>query len=590
MAIKIIKTFKNKDNFVFIPACCYNGNSFESRNYDYPPMFKPEESKTDMPTVITDIPRLNPDGSGKIEVTTGDAATPCIGVFSPSEKRAILVFTVQEIEGKNIGLAYENGDIRLTWPAKRERVYFAFHMYDNTEAWVDEPAEIPTKILEFPCESMAEFYRVFFENRKIMGLDDKRPEVLPFDRQFEIQKNKFNTMNWNEKFGMYAVVPKESPATTWQIGWVGGGMSGLALMQLGGELEAEREMKTLDFIFSTQTEFGLFRGVMDANGNFPGDGFGLPSTKNTLLIRRMGDMLVFFFKHFKVMKEKNIEIPKRYVSGTKKLADALVSIFERYGQFGQFVDCETGEIIVGGSASGAITSAGLAEAYAYFKDKKYLSVAKEAAEYYYQNYLTKGYTTGGPGEILQCVDSESAFGLLESFVVLFEKTGEDKWLEYAKECLHYCSTWVVSYNYRFPKTSEFGRYDLKSVGSVFANIQNKHSAPGICTLSGDSIYKVWKWTKNELYLELVKDIALTISQYMSTEEKPIYDWDITPEEREAGDPAVIGPHKTPSGFINERVNLSDWEGAHHVGGVFYGSCWSETSNLLTLAETIPYLV
>ena len=28
MAIEIIKTFYNGDNFVFIPACCYNGNQF----------------------------------------------------------------------------------------------------------------------------------------------------------------------------------------------------------------------------------------------------------------------------------------------------------------------------------------------------------------------------------------------------------------------------------------------------------------------------------------------------------------------------------------------------------------------------------
>ena len=48
-------------------------------------------------------------------------------------------------------------------------------------------------------------------------------------------------------------------------------------------------------------------------------------------------------------------------------------------------------------------------------------------------------------------------------------------------------------------------------------------------------------------------------------------------------------HRMPQGFINERVNMSDWEGNEHIGGVFHGSCWSETSNLLTLAEVIPLL-
>ena len=34
-----------------------------------------------------------------------------------------------------------------------------------------------------------------------------------------------------------------------------------------------------------------------------------------------------------------------------------------------------------------------------------------------------GVTVGGPGEILKCPDSESAFAMLESFIVLYEVTG-----------------------------------------------------------------------------------------------------------------------------------------------------------------------
>ena len=164
-----------------------------------------------------------------------------------------------------------------------------------------------------------------------------------------------------------------------------------------------------------------------------------------------------------------------------------------------------------------------------------------------------------------------------------------KWLKYAKECIHYISSWVVSYNYRFPETSEFGRHDMKTIGTVFASIQNKHSAPGICTHSGESIFKVWKWTGDELYLQLIKEIALTIGQYMATEEKIIYDWGLTKEKRESNDSAVMEQHRLLPGFINERVNMSDWEGSQNIGGVFNGSCWSETSNLLTLAEVIPAL-
>ena len=131
-----------------IPACCYAGNQFRVLKYGYTPMFRLSDAKVDMPVTITDVPRLEMDGSGKIEVNTGDAATPCVGVFSPSKKRGVLVFTVQEIDGKNLGLAYEAGEIRLTWPVKRQREYRMCRTYENETPWEDLPAEIPCRVMK----------------------------------------------------------------------------------------------------------------------------------------------------------------------------------------------------------------------------------------------------------------------------------------------------------------------------------------------------------------------------------------------------------------------------------------------------------
>ena len=136
---------------------------------------------------------------------------------------------------------------------------------------------------------------------------------------------------------------------------------------------------------------------------------------------------------------------------------------------------------------------------------------------------------------------------------------------------HYSSSWVVSYSYRFPKESEFNRIGYNTVGSVFANVQNKHSAPGICTLSGNSLLKLYRYTKNTEYLELIKDIAYCIPQSVSTEEKPIYSWDNP-------------PRKLIPGTICERVNMSDWEDFPYVGGVFDATCWPETSLTLSFTE------
>lgn len=569
------------EEYVFLPACCYDGNRFKSLKKEYPPMFGEKEVGVDMPVTITDVIRLNEDGSGRIEVTTGDVSVPCIGLFSGKEKRAALLFTVQQLQGENLGLTYENGVLGVQFPHFRQgKQYRAFCMREisdqgrNFEA--GERIQLPYRLFEFDCEDMETFYRVFFAERKCMGMEDGLPPRLSFSEQFAIQRDKFNRYNWRAKGRFYGVGITDEGTQIWQPGWVGGGMSSYALMKLGGEPEWERGMDTLRHLFRTQAESGLFHGVYGADGKIGNDGFGSEAAKSWVLIRKSADVLYFLFKHFRLIKERGREIPEEFLDGTRLLADRFVALWEKYGQFGQFVNIETGEIAAGGTTSAGIAPAGLADAYEFWKEEKYLRVAKESAQQYFERDVSRGYTTGGPGEILQGPDSESAFGLLESYVRLYEVTGEEKWLRYAVTTANLCSSWVVPYNFIFPKDSEFGRLDMKTVGSVFANVQNKHSAPGICTLSGDSLYKLYQWTKDERYLQMLREISLTISQYMSRQDRPVYSWDEEPE--------MLLP-----GVICERVNMSDWEGEKKVGGVFNGSCWSETSNLLMLAEVAELL-
>ena len=68
-------------------------------------------------------------------------------------------------------------------------------------------------------------------------------------------------------------------------------------------------------------------------------------------------------------------------------------------------------------------------------------------------------------------------------------------------------------------------------------------------------------------MDLLCEIARFLPQVVSREDRPIH----------AKDGRAM-----PSGWINERVNTSDWD--DNVGGVFYGTCWCEVSLLLTFAE------
>lgn len=584
------------DEYIFFPACCYDGNRFDVNKKKYPPLFTPEEAKADMPVTITDVPRMEKDGSGVIEVTTGDVSVPCAGVYSKDEKKAVLFYTIQEIGGINLGLSYEKGCISVTYPHMRKKAMYLWpFMQESRDVGKDfsqgERLEIPFKIIEFPCGSMEEFYHKFFETRKCMGMDDCLPETMSAKQQFRIQCDKMNRYNWKEEGGFYGTEIAPAGKMSWQPGWIGGGMYTYPLMRLGGDLEWERGMKTLQHLFRQQTESGFFYESSDEKGTPVKEIFGYDWTEDWHMVRKSADILYYLFKHYELMKERRKDIPGQFEKGTRKLADAFVRLWNKYGQFGQFVSLETGDIIVGGSTSGAMVPGGLAEAGRYFEEPLYMEIAEDSAEYYYNQVKEKGYTTGGPGEILQCPDSESAFALLESMVTLYRLTGKEKWLSYSRYLAEFCSSWVVAYNYKFREGSEFARLDMKSTGCVFANAQNKHAAPGICTLSGFSLYQLYQWTGEERYRELFYDITETVSQYMSTEERPIYSWDVPKDAMlvENGENIHIAPEKQAPGFMCERVNMSDWETERCIGGVFPGSCcWCETANLLILADKDKY--
>ena len=233
------------------------------------------------------------------------------------------------------------------------------------------------------------------------------------------------------------------------------------------------------------------------------------------------------------------------------------------------MDVETGELLVGGSCAAAIAPAGLAMASAFFEHPGYLKIAEAAGRQYYADYVRKGLTTGGPGEILSAPDSESSFALMESLVKLLELTGDAFWLKTARELTRQAATWVLAYDYQFPPESTLGQSGARTTGAVWANVQNKHAAPAICTLSGEALFRLWRASGDPLALDLIRDIAHGIPQYLSRADRPLND--------------TMQP-----GWMCERVNLTDWEGPERIGETHKMTTWAETSLMLTTIE-IPGL-
>jgi hypothetical protein len=293
-----------------------------------------------------------------------------------------------------------------------------------------------------------------------------------------------------------------------------------------------------------------------------------PHTGNWHLIRKSGDGVFFILKQFMLMEKLGITVKPTWRKGVRRVCDALLKLWDNNQQFGQFVHSLTGEICVGGSTNGAIIPAALVLAANYFGENKYLRVAEAAGEKFYREFTAKGLSCGGPGDALQNPDSESWYSLIESYFALFEVTGKRIWLKRAAETSRQFSTWVVSYDFKFPARSTFAKAGIRTTGSVYANTQNKHSAPGLCTFSGLGLLKLFRATGDQFHLEMLRDIAFGLPQYLPHPRKPLGD--------------------AKPGWMCERVNMTDWEGPERIGETLKMTTWAETSLMLTTIE-IPGL-
>ena len=573
------------DEWVFMPACVYAGNRFPALGGDFwksPIVADPRPDPANWVT-ITSCPHLESGaGRSRIQVLVGDCATPCVGVHSPARGRGLLLLTNQGSSYGDQGLHVEESDDRsharilLKSPGVRAEGKYNWKgvLSDRgARLTAGDRITVCAVVHEFATTSPEDLYQRFVACRKELATQRERHD-LPFASAFRLIEEKHNKDNWTEPYGYWSVGMRESPSQDWQTGWVGGSNTIWPLMIAGDHVSFARAQRAWDFVCQSQTRSGFLRGCFSA-GKWMEDGA-------RCYLRYSSDTLYFLMKtllHLRV-GPPHIEPKPAWLTLARGLCEGFVKVWNESGHLPHYVDGETGAVVLGGSCAGALAPAGLMLAARYFSEPRYRQVAEAAARRYRDNFLAKGLTNGGPGDIFQNVDSESAAALLESFVVLMEESdGAVEWISAAKRCAAYGSTWVTSYDFRFPPQSTFARFDMLTTGTVWANVQNKHAAPGICTLSGASLLKLWRVTGEACWLDLIRDIARCLPQYVSRADRPI------PDTRTGKRWKVM-----PSGWVNERVNLSDWEVRGEpweeigVGEIFGGSCWSEPAILNTVAE------
>ena len=567
----------NFSSYVFAPTMVYDGNRFEMVDVPYSPFWPdPSHYGVDKPISVTNQVHLNKDGSpATIEIDTWGVATPCMG-FHSHQGNGFLLFTPDRNELGPCGLTiFEDGpartaSFRVETPRHRSKIpnIMGFREGDPTRNWrAGDKVTIKARLWFFEAPRLQTLFDRYADGRKDYG-ERHLIKSLPYSEAARMVREKVNALNWDEELGYYRHGISRlntKPYDWWQLGWVSGGLTTLPMIAQGDATAKARAIRNLDFMFTgSPVPNGLWCAHHDGT-KFNHDDPRPPRPGYLVSVRRLSDALYFGIKQILMLEARGDRVPDSWKTSIRNLADVLARIFKKHGQIGQYLDIRTAEIGIGGSTAGGVLPAAWILSARLFNDPSYLKTAEELGRQLVRDWVEKGLTTGGPCDMLTAPDSESCFALLVSLVDLFEATDDLFWSSAARDLTRQFSTWVTSYDFAYPPDSHLGKVTVPSNGSVWANIQNKHAAPAICNFSGESLFRLWRDTGDELALDLIRDIAGNITNYVSREGHAI---------------GTMAP-----GMMCERVNLSDWEGQEGVGGNIFGSTiWVETALMLTVAE------
>ncbi|MDR3688031.1 MAG: hypothetical protein P4L46_01540 [Fimbriimonas sp.] len=515
-------------NYVLIPASIYNGNRNRIVNRGYAEGLDPQDYyRKDLPLTHGSVPclALEKGSPSKLEVNASNASTPAVCIFDKRAKRGFILLAEQAgRNGAGDFLRKSNGEIldsafsveestdrtratvAVSAPGVREQKPEFIGFSKSPDRGIPLKAgsvfTLKLRVYNFPAADIPAVLEKFMTVRKALTGPNHPRLLLPASE----------SLNWmvDRIEQRFLVTPDVSfyrcENGPWiAFGWISGWMNTFPMLALGDQAHLNRVTQTFDYGLKAQEPSGWFHYAIDDKGDVA---FREPK-KDMNLTRTHGDVLFWMIKQFQVLKAqgRGKAIKPEWETAMRKLAEAAVTTWKKNGQWGKMVNVKTGDVSEYNTSGGVMLISGLALASTYFHEPEYLEIAKEAATFYYtRDFVKRGQTTGGCADILQNADSETAFGFCTALMALYDVTGDRAWLLKSRQLANLAATWTVSYDYELPKFTALGALGTRLAGAVWASTQNKHSAPGYCTGSGDPLLKIYRATGDARYADLLRDI------------------------------------------------------------------------------------
>ena len=144
-------------------------------------------------------------------------------------------------------------------------------------------------------------------------------------------------------------------------------------------------------------------------------------------------------------------------------------------------------------------------------DPKYLNCAIRAAEYTWETYGSKGIFIGGATDNPNVTDKEAGMLALEGYLILYENTKEEKWLERAKAAANFAESWIWIWNVPMPVDADPASLGWKpGVPTIGLNgiTARGSGVDQYMAWSVPAYAKMYKYSNDEHYLDVARILLL----------------------------------------------------------------------------------
>lgn len=274
-----------------------------------------------------------------------------------------------------------------------------------------------------------------------------------------------------------------------------------------------------------------------------------------------------------VLLEANGQDATKYRNAVKRIVDIVVRGVREDGALGSEWYGYTGEVVNYNGDSGGFVLMGLVRYWRMSGDDSLLPIIDNAFHYYYSRDIDHFRCFGGAMDCAS-IDKEGIHPFFTSAKLMYEATGDEKYVEYARKAAWYFTSWLYIQNPIYDEDDDLTIYNWLPAGANIVGVEHPALDEYGALLIGEFIW-LSKIDNEPLWREIAELIWRNGTQGFADENRLIWHNLERPigSKNEAIFPSRWSKYKTGEGMrgsINDH--LIGW------GGIF------RTASLYELAE------